>query len=45
MKLFITIFILAILFVIGSASMMRFFDRKQLQHKQDADEDHQHPDK
>lgn len=30
MKLFIILFVLAILFVVGSASMMRFFDSRRL---------------
>lgn len=39
MKLFLVIFALVILFVIGSASMMRFFDNKQLMNNQKLKDD------
>ena len=34
MKLFIILFLLALLFVIGSAGMMRYFDNKHIQKKE-----------
>lgn len=37
MKLFVIIFSLALLFVIGSAGMMRYFDNKHLSKKADKD--------
>ena len=34
MKLFIILFLLALLFVIGSAGMMRYFDNKHISKKE-----------
>jgi len=38
METFIIIFIIAILFVVGSAGMMKYFDKKHAIKKEDKDE-------
>ena len=45
MKMFLIVFGLALLFVIGSASMMRYFDRKSMVRKSKDKEEKQSGDK